>query len=440
MDLFNKEIKEKTAPLADRMRPASLKDFVGQNKIAGPGTMLAQSISSGKIPSMILWGPPGSGKTTLAKIISKEIKCDFTTFSAVLSGVKEVRMVIEKAKNNLFSKGEKTILFVDEIHRFNKSQQDSFLPHVESGVVTLIGATTENPSFEVNAALLSRCQVVVLDPLNKEGLGLILDRTLDDSESGFGKINLKIEDRGRKFLIDSAHGDARALLNCFEIAAGRALERKSDSPKITLYDVEQALQSKALLYDKKGEEHYNVISAFIKSMRGSDPDAAVYYLARMIDAGEDPLFIARRMVILASEDIANADPGALNLAVSTMRAVHMIGLPEGRIHLAHCACYLACAPKSNKTYSALNKALADVKKHGPLPVPKHIRNAPTNLMKEMGYSKGYKYDHNFDQGYSGQAFLPDELKGKRYYKPSENGIEKRIKERLTWLRSQKKKG
>ena len=439
MDMFNKVDTSQVAPLADRIRPRTLEEFVGQTEAVGPDSMLYQAIGSGKIPSMIFWGPPGTGKTTLAHIISGATDAHFASFSAVLSGVKEVRAIIDRAKAGLAKDARRTLLFVDEIHRFNKGQQDSFLPHVESGLVTLIGATTENPSFEVIPALLSRCRVVVLTPLEEKDLQQILERALSDPKRGLGEQNIRLEPEAALHLTNACHGDARVLLNALEIAAAAAPNLPDQGRRINLQDAERAILSKALRYDKAGEEHYNVISAFIKSLRGSDPDAAVYYLARMLEAGEDPLFIARRMVILASEDIANADPGALNLAVSTMRAVHMIGMPEAQLNLAHCACYLACAPKSNRTMAALSAAKRDVKKHGPLPVPMHIRNAPTKLMKKLGYSKGYEYDHDAQDGYAGQEHLPDHLAGTTYYRPSDQGIEERIKKRLEWLRRRKGK-
>ena len=438
MNLFSNEDTSDIAPLADRIRPRTLDGIVGQNEAIGPGTMLFETISTGQVPSLILWGPPGTGKTTIARIIANTTKSHFVSFSAVLSGVKEVRATIETAKTRLFEKKERTILFVDEIHRFNKSQQDSFLHHVESGVITLIGATTENPSFQVNAALLSRCRVVVLQPLDSESLERILHNALTDTDHGLGKLNVEIEPEAKDHLIQSSHGDARVLLNAMEIAATGNTTQKDALTLITLHDAEQAVQTKALRYDKKGDDHYNVISAFIKSLRGSDPDAAVYWLARMLDAGEDPLFIARRLVILAGEDIANADPGALNLAVSTMQAVHMIGMPEAQLLLAHCTCYLACAPKSNRTMAALFAAKKDIREYGPLEVPLHIRNAPTKLMKNLDYGKGYQYDHDFDGAHSGQPHLPDKLKERIYYRPSDHGIEERIRKRLEWLRRPKK--
>ena len=437
MDLFSKDDSSDIAPLAERMRPCTIEELVGQDQAIGAGTILFEAIRTGQIPSMILWGPPGTGKTTLAKIIANTTDSHFVSFSAVLSGVKEVRTTIESAKNRLSEKNKRTILFVDEIHRFNKSQQDSFLHHVESGVITLVGATTENPSFEVNAALLSRCRVVVLQPLDPESLKLILDNALNNRERGLGELKIKIDPKAKDHFIRSSHGDARVLLNALEIAASSSPSQKEGRSIITLADAEQAVQSKALRYDKKGEEHYNVISAFIKSIRGSDPDAAIYWLARMVEAGEDPLFIARRLVILASEDIANADPGALNLAVSTMQAVHMIGMPEAQLHLAHCTCYLSCAPKSNRTMEALMAAKKDIRQYGTLEVPIHIRNAPTRLMKDLDYGKGYQYDHNYNSAHSGQTHLPDEIKNRTYYRPSDQGIEERIKKRLEWLRRQK---
>jgi putative ATPase len=435
-DLFSKIPTEKVAPLAERMRPHTLDQFEGQPDVVGAGSMLRQAIESEQIPSMILWGPPGTGKTTLAHIISQETKTHFVSFSAVLSGVKEIRTIIAEAQNRLTRDTRPTLLFVDEIHRFNKSQQDSFLPHVENGVIVLIGATTENPSFEVNAALLSRCRVVTLKALDEHALKSILDRAMEDSERGLGGQSIEIDQRAQQHLIDACHGDARVLLNALEIAAN-GLKKIKGAGRIDLEQAEKAIQSKALLYDKAGEEHYNVISAFIKSIRGSDPDGAVYWLARMLEAGEDPLFIARRLVILASEDVANADPRALDLAVSTMQAVHMIGLPEAQLNLAHCTCYLACAPKSNRTMVALSEAKRDVRSFGPLPVPDHLRNAPTKLMKDLGYGHGYQYDHNAPGAHSGQQHLPDRLKKRTYYRPSDQGIEARIKERLEWLRGKK---
>jgi putative ATPase len=427
------------APLADRMRPRTLDEVIGQEHAVGPGSMLRGALASGQIPSIILWGPPGSGKTTIARLIAHSSRSHFEAFSAVLSGVKEIRAIIEQAKVRLASSGERSILFVDEIHRFNKSQQDSFLPHVESGTIILIGATTENPSFEVNAALLSRCRVITLQQLKEEDLRKIVERTLKDEEHGLGKTPVVFSKEALDFIVGTSDGDARRAINSVEIISSFELPAVDGVRQADLEDAKRALQSKSIIYDKAGEEHYNVISAFIKSLRGSDPDAALYYLARMVEAGEDPVFIARRMVVLASEDIGNADLRALPLAVATMQAVHMIGWPEARINLAHCATYLACAPKSNASYMGLEAAAAEVKETGALPVPLHIRNAPTRLMKDLGYHKGYQYDHDHEDHHSGQSFLPDELLGRRYYHPSGQGNEESIRARLEWLRARAKK-
>ncbi len=438
-DLFsNGEGPQTPAPLADRMRPRTLGEVVGQEHITGVGTMLRGAVENGQIPSLIFWGPPGCGKTTLARVIANSTKSHFVAFSAVLAGVKEVRKIVDEAGIRIRRGGERTILFLDEIHRFNKSQQDSFLPHVEAGTIILIGATTENPSFEVNAALLSRCRILTLKPLEKDHLLEIINRTLADEERGLGKRPLRILDQAAAHIIKNADGDARRVLNTLEVISSFDLMMEDGAYDVRLADVEQAVQSKAIIYDKAGEQHYNVISAFIKSVRGSDPDAALYYLARMFEAGEDPMFIARRMVILASEDIGNADLRALPLAVSAMDAVHMIGMPEARIILAHAVSFLACAPKSNASYAALKAAERDVKEHGALQVPMHIRNAPTRLMKDLGYSKGYKNDHDQDNHHAAQQFLPDEIADAKYYHPSDQGNEERIKARLEWLRARKK--
>jgi putative ATPase len=430
-DLFTAEaerVRQEGAPLADRIRPRSLDEVIGQSHLIAPGRLLREMIDGQRLHALILWGPPGTGKTTLALLIAHSTQCHFSHFSAVLSGVKELRQVIEEAHDALRLNGRRTILFVDEIHRFNKAQQDAFLPHVEDGSIVLIGATTENPSFEVIAPLLSRCSVLVLQALTAEEIAGLLDRALRDQERGLGARGLTLDAAARTFIAEQAHGDARSALNVLEAAAD--LAGRAGTPAIALTHAEEASQHRALLYDKAGEEHYNVISAFIKSMRGSDPDAAVYWMMRMIEAGEDPLFIARRMVIFAAEDVGNADPRALQIAVAAKDAFHFIGLPEGRIPLAQAVTYLATAPKSNASYKAMLAAAADVKEHGALPTPLHLRNAPTPLMKGLGYGRDYKYAHDYDEHVVAQQHLPDRLAGRCYYEPTDIGEEHAIKERL----------
>jgi putative ATPase len=418
----------KKAPLAERMRPRTLEEYVGQRKLLAPGRLLKQITERKVLPSLILWGPPGCGKTTLAHLLAHTVQSPFAAFSAVLSGVKELRQILDEARDQQRLHGKPTVLLVDEIHRFNKAQQDAFLPHVEKGLIILLGATTENPSFEVIAPLLSRARVVVLEALNPEDLIVLLKRALQDEERGLGAQRLKADEDALLFIAEHAQGDARSALNTLEVAATLAAEKETG--QLTLPLVEEAAQHKALLYDKGGEEHYNIISAFIKSMRGSDPDAAIYWLMRMLEAGEDPLFIARRMVIFAAEDVGNADPQALSLAVAVKEAVHFVGLPEARIPMAQAATYLATAPKSNASYKAMLAALEDVKKHGPLPVPLHLRNAPTRLMKGLGYGKGYQYAHDHEGAVIDQQHLPDALRKRRYYHPNERGQERLIKERM----------
>jgi putative ATPase len=419
------------APLAERMRPRTVAEFSGQEHLVGEGRILRCMIETDTLASLILWGPPGCGKTTLAHIIASETRSHFIFFSAILSGVKEIREIFKEAER-YSARGIRTILFIDEIHRFNKSQQDAFLPYIEKGVVTVIGATTENPSFEVIAPLLSRCRVLTLNSLEPKAIHKLLLEALVDTERGLGNCSLQASEEALDFLADHANGDARSALNTLEVAAG--LTRDS---LITLEIAQEALQKKALLYDKDGEEHYNVISAFIKSLRASTPDAALYWLARMLEAGEDPIFILRRMIILASEDIGNADPRALQVAVSALQAFQIIGLPEGRIIMGQAVTYLATAPKSNASYIGIDSALAEVRKSGGLPVPMHIRNAPTKLMKEQGYGKGYQYAHDFEDSYSGQECLPDKLAGRRFYEPKGHGYEKNIVERMEWLKNKK---
>ncbi len=439
MELFktNGPQKGPPGPLSERMRPVNIDEFTGQAHLLSNGKIARAIIEKKEIPSLILWGPPGSGKTTLAYILARASGAHVRSFSAVLSGIKDIREITKEAKEQWKFFSKKTVLFVDEIHRFNKAQQDAFLPHVENGTIALIGATTENPSFEVNAPLLSRCKVLVLKPLSEEEIKVILKRALADKEKGLGNMKLKLNPKLLDVITSYCQGDARSALNTLEAAVMLASPDKNGLKSVTFDHIEEALQQKALIYDKGGEEHYNVISAFIKSMRGSDPDAALYYLARMLEAGEDPLFIIRRMVIFASEDIGNADPQALSLAVATKDAFHFTGLPEGWIPLAQCAAYLASAPKSNASYVAYKEALKDVKNRGSLPVPLHIRNAPTRLMKELDYGKGYRYPHNYDGGHVNEDYLPQELRGKIYYKPKNIGKEKEIKERLERLREKK---
>jgi putative ATPase len=408
-DLFDhaaEDAKKAQAPLAERLRPQCLDEVVGQEKLLGKQGALRLLIEKDKIPSLILWGPPGSGKTTLARVIAHHTKSKFRSLSAVLSGVKDLREMVELAKNDFKYNGQRSILFVDEIHRFNKAQQDALLPHVEAGTVTLIGATTENPSFEVIGPLLSRTRVFVLEPLEPKDLKLILARGLET-------LKRKVDPKAEEFLLEVGDGDARRLLNVLEIASEMAPPGKP----IDLAAVTGATQKKSLYYDKSGEEHYNLISAFIKSMRTSDPDAAVYYLARMFEAGEDPLFLARRMVIFASEDIGLADPQALPLAIAAMQAYDFVGLAEGWIPLSHAAIYLANAPKNNSSYMAYKNVKAEIEISGNLPIPMHLRNAPTDLMKELGYGKNYKYAHSNPEGSKQMKCLPEKIQGKKFFNP-----------------------
>ena len=426
------EYKNILQPLAERLRPKSLNEFFGQNHILGEGKPLKNMLDAGFIRSMIFWGPPGSGKTTLATIIAGISGYEFYKISAVSSGVKELREIIDKANTNFKYYGKPILIFIDEIHRFNKSQQDILLHSIEEGSLILIGATTENPSFEINSPILSRVTVFTLHPLFEEDLNLIIDRALASDET-IKKKKINLEEYGREALIRYSGSDARIMLNALETAINTAKpDINNDKIELDAAKIEEAYL-RTSKYDKTGEEHYNTISAFIKSLRGSDPDGAVFWLAKMLDSGEDVKFIARRMVILASEDVGNAEPDALNLAVSCFNAVNVIGMPEARIILSQTATYLASCPKSNASYLAIDSALNDVKKFPGLTVPLHLRNAPTKLMKELDYHKGYRYDHNYENHFAKQKYLPEELSNKIYYRPEDIGKEKEIKIRLKAL-------
>lgn len=429
-DSQGEEIGRAFAPLADRIRPTSLLEFVGQEHLLGKGKPLRNAIERDQLPSMILWGPPGSGKTTLARIIASATDSRFIAFSAVLAGVKEIKEVIKEAEGQRYFHHRRTILFVDEIHRFNKAQQDAFLPHVESGFLFLIGATTENPSFEVISPLLSRTRVFTLHPLERDQLLVILNRALKDEERGLGRFTVELEPHILEHIADMADGDARIALNALEMAVMTTPPDRKHVRRITVKTLEAVMQRKALLYDKNGEEHYNLISALHKSLRGSDPDAALYWLGRMLEAGEDPLYITRRMVRFASEDIGNADPQALQVAVAAMQAFSFVGLPEGNLALAQAAVYLATAPKSNALYTAYRNVQKDIQRTLSLSVPLHLRNAPTKLMKELGYGKGYKYPHDFPDHYVEENYLPEDLKGRIYYRPTNQGYEGEIRKKL----------
>ena len=421
-------------PLADRMRPRTLDEVVGQDHLLGPGRVLRQALESGELHSMILWGPPGSGKTTLASLMAHVTGARFVAFSAVLSGVKEIREVIGRAQTEHERGGARTVLFVDEIHRFNRAQQDAFLPHVESGTIVLIGATTENPSFEVNSALLSRSRVYILNPLGEADVVQLLRRAIDDRERGLGAQGVTADDDALAVMARLANGDARSALNMLEVAV--TLAAKGDGPRrVTETTIRDAAQKKTLLYDKSGEEHYNLISALHKSLRDSDPDASLYWLTRMLDSGEDPLYLARRLVRFASEDVGNADPAALTLTLAAKDAYHFLGTPEGELALAQATVYLAMAPKSNAVYVAYNEARDDVRERPAEPVPLHIRNAPTRLMKDVGYGRGYQYAHDAPDARVEQDHLPDALRGRQYYRPTDRGLEGELSRRLAeWRR------
>ena len=423
--------QDATRPLADRMRPRTLDEYVGQDHLVGLGKPLRTQIERDDSGSMIFWGPPGTGKTTLAKIIANMTSAEFIEFSAVLSGIKEIKQVMAEAERAK-QYGTRTIVFIDEIHRFNKAQQDAFLPHVEKGNIRLIGATTENPSFEINSALLSRTRVYVLQPLSEEQIVLLLERALSDRERGLGAVELRASQDVLKKIASYSSGDARSAYNVLEVAAGLSQQRsgKKTAAEITDEVVHDALQRRVLLYDKTGEEHYNLISALHKSVRNSDPDAALYWLGRMLEAGEDPLYVARRVVRMAVEDIGLADPNALSLCMAARDAVDFIGMPEGNLALAQAVVYLSIAPKSNALYTAYGTVQQDVERTAAEPVPLHLRNAPTGLMRGLGYGKGYQYAHDLDEKVADMQCLPDNLKDREYYAPANEGVEKRIRERL----------
>ena len=418
------------APLAARMRPRTFDEYAGQEHIIGPGTALRNSIEADTLPSIILWGPPGTGKTTLASLIANVTNSHFEQVSGVASGVADLRRIAGEARERLGMIGQSTILFVDEIHRFNKAQQDVILPYVEDGTLVLIGATTENPSFEVVSPLLSRARVFALESLSDEQVRLIVSAAATDLERGLGALNPSVDDDALTALVNLANGDARTALNALELAVSATNPDADGVRHITVAMVEDAMQQRSLRHDKAGDLHYDTISAFIKSVRASDPDAAIYWLARMLEAGEDPLFIARRLVILASEDIGMAAPQALTVAVAAQQAVHFIGLPEGRIALAEATVYLATSPKSNASYMALNRAMRDVQNTRNEPVPLHLRNAETGLMRDMGYGEGYKYAHDYEGNFTPMQNLPDSLKDRRYYKPGDQGYERTVRERM----------
>jgi putative ATPase len=427
-------------PLADRMRPRTLDEYVGQQQIVGPGRPLRQALEHGAIHSLILWGPPGVGKTTLARLIATFTGGDFVAFSAVTSGMKEIREVIAGAQVARRQRTRRTVLFIDEIHRFNKAQQDAFLPHVEAGTIILVGATTENPSFEVNSALLSRSKVYVLQPLSTDDVVTILQHAVADAERGLASLQVHVEDAALTAIAVYANGDARVALNLLEQAALVVKPDSTGTRLLSLAGLGEMVQRRALLYDKGGEEHYNIISALHKSIRNSDADAAMYWLARMLEAGEDPLYVARRLVRFASEDIGNADPRALQIAVTVKDAVHFLGMPEGNTALAQCVAYMAAAPKSNAVYVGYAAAAKDALNDVASPVPVHLRNAPTKLMKDLGYGKDYRYAHDEVDAVAEMSCLPEHLEGRRYYEPTDRGLEKNLKDALERARQLRKPG
>ncbi|OGO08824.1 MAG: AAA family ATPase [Chloroflexi bacterium RBG_13_60_13] len=441
MDLFDlsrEQQRERQAPLAARMRPRNFDEFVGQEHVVGKGRVLRKSIEADQMPSMILWGPPGSGKTTLAYIVASLTRSHYSPLSAVSSGVADLRRVVEEARERRGLHQQRTILFIDEIHRFNKAQQDTVLPYVEDGTITLIGATTENPSFEVISPLLSRCRVFTLGALSHEEVEVIVERALGDGERGLAGLGVELEADALKHLVGMSNGDGRTALNALELAALSTRPDAEGKRRIDLPTIEDALQHRSLLYDKAGEEHYNLISALHKSLRGSDPDASLYWLGRMLEAGEDPLYIVRRLIRFASEDVGMADPQALTVAVAAQQAVHFVGMPEGNLALAEAVVYLATAPKSNSLYRAYSEVQHDIRRTGSQPVPLHLRNPETSLMREVGYGKGYKYAHDYEGHFVEQQNMPDSLKERHYYTPGDLGFEAEIRTRMKeWWKGKK---
>lgn len=435
-DLQREKILKKEAPLAARMRPESLEEFIGQTHVVGPNMLLYRAIKADKLTSIILYGPPGTGKTTLARIIANTTRSGFIQLNATAAGIKDIKATIETARDQLAMSGSRTILFIDEIHRFNKSQQDAMLPHVEDGTVILIGATTENPYFEVNKALVSRSIIFELEPLSQSDIITLLNRALKDSKKGLGSMPISAKDDALEFLADKANGDARTALNAIELAALTTTPEEDGTINIDLEVASACIQKRVLCYEKDGDNHYDTISAFIKSMRGSNPDAAVFYLAKMLYAGEDPKFIARRIVICAAEDVGNADPHALMVATAAAQAVDFIGMPEGRIILSQAVLYISCAPKSNSALSAIQKAWQDVEQVRVKTVPLHLKDAHYSSAPSLKRGVDYKYAHDYPGNYVSQQYLPDELVGKIYYEPSDNGVEKKIKESLKKLRGE----